>query len=69
MSDSTVNDRLVDLERQMAETQKTVDELNDLATRLWQEVDLLKADLKIIGRQVLDLTEGQAEGPTTATKV
>ena len=68
MSDTAVNDRLVDLERQVAETQKTVDELNDLATRLWQEVDLLKADLKIIGRQVLDLTEGQAERPDTASQ-
>ncbi len=68
MTETTVNQRLVDLERQVAENQKTVDELNDLATRLWQEVDLLKADLKIIGRQVLDMTEGQAERPDTATK-
>lgn len=68
MSEAIEEARLVDLERQVAETQKTLDELNDLTRRLWEDVDLLKAELKAIGRRVLEQAGGDAEGPVSISR-
>ncbi len=52
--------RLVELESQVAQNQATIDELNDQVRRLWDELDVVKAEVKVLGREILNETEGEA---------
>jgi uncharacterized coiled-coil protein SlyX len=47
------------LEAQVAYNEKILNDLNDLVTAQGREIDQLKAELKVIGRQVLQITEGE----------
>jgi len=53
--------RLVELESQVAQNQKTIEELNEVVCR--QEADLkrLQAEMGVLGREILRETEGEAE--------
>ncbi len=52
--------RLVELESQVAQNQVTIDELNDQVRKLWDELEVVKAEVKVLGREILAETEGEA---------
>ncbi len=52
--------RLVELESQVAQNQATIDELNDQVRKLWDELEMVKAEVKVLGREILAETEGEA---------
>ena len=49
-----------ELEAQIAYNEKMLNELSDVVTAQGQEIDRLKAEIDVLGRQVLQLTEGEA---------
>ncbi|WP_193367631.1 SlyX family protein [Pelagibius marinus] len=49
-----------DLEAQIAYTEKMLNDLSDVVVSQGQEIDRLKAEIEILGRQILQLTEGEA---------
>ena len=49
-----------DLEAQIAYTEKMLNDLSDVVTAQGQEIDRLKAEIDILGRQILQITEGEA---------
>lgn len=61
MSDTSMETRMVELESQVALNQKTIEELNDEVVRQGAEIDKLKAEVEVLGRQILRDTEGEAE--------
>jgi len=61
MAQDKLETRLVELESQVAQNQETLDELNEVVRKQWQDIDLLKAEMQVLGREVLRLTEGEAE--------
>lgn len=58
-----MNDRdkatLERLETQVAYNEKMLNELNDLVAAQAREIDQLKAEVEVLGRQVLQMTEGE----------
>lgn len=48
------------LEAQVAYNEKMLNDLNDLVTSQGRAIDLLKAEVELLGRQVLQITEGEA---------
>ena len=61
MNDTSTEARIVALESRVAINQKTIDELNDEVVRQGAEIDKLKAEVEVLGRQILRDTEGEAE--------
>lgn len=49
-----------DLEAQIAYNEKTLNELSDVVTAQGREIDRLKAEIDVLGRQILQITEGEA---------
>lgn len=49
-----------DLEAQIAYNEKTLNELSDVVIAQGQEIDRLKAEIDVLGRQILQITEGEA---------
>ncbi|GAB4391448.1 MAG: hypothetical protein Tsb0032_03250 [Kiloniellaceae bacterium] len=49
-----------DLEAQIAYNEKMLNDLSDVVTAQGQEIDRLKAEIEVLGRQILQLTEGEA---------
>jgi uncharacterized coiled-coil protein SlyX len=47
------------LEAQVAYNEKMLSDLNDLMTAQGREIDQLKAEIEVLGRQVLQITEGE----------
>jgi uncharacterized coiled-coil protein SlyX len=47
------------LEAQVAYNEKMLNELNDLVAAQGREIDKLKAEVEVLGRQVLQITEGE----------
>lgn len=56
-SDSKAMD---DLEAQIAYNEKMLNELSDVVTAQGREIDRLKAEMDVLGRQILQITEGEA---------
>ncbi len=50
------NVTLEKLEAQLAYTQKTLSELNEIVTAQAREIDLLKGEVRLLGQQMLQLT-------------
>lgn len=61
MSETSMDARMVELESQIALNQKTIEDLNDVVVRQGAEIDKLKAEVEVLGRQILRDTEGEAE--------
>jgi uncharacterized coiled-coil protein SlyX len=61
MADKAVDARLSELESHVAESEKTIDELNAVVQEQWKAIELLKAEVEVLGRQILQMTEGTAE--------
>lgn len=61
MSETSMDARMVELESQVALNQKTIEDLNDEVVRQGAEIDKLKAEVEVLGRQILRDTEGEAE--------
>ena len=61
MSDTAMDARMIELESQLALSQKTIEELNDEVVRQGAEIDKLNAEVEVLGRQILRDTEGEAE--------
>jgi len=61
MSETSMDARMVELESQVALNQKTIEELNDEVVRQGAEIDKLKAEVEVLGRQILRDTEGESE--------
>lgn len=59
MSDSE-SKAMEELEAQVAYTEKMLNDLSDVVTAQGQEIDRLKAEIDVLGRQMLQLTEGEA---------
>lgn len=49
-----------ELEAQVAYNEKMLNDLSDVVTAQGQEIDRLKAEIDVLGRQILQLTEGEA---------
>ncbi len=47
------------LEAQIAYNEKMLSDLNDIVAAQAAEIDELKAEIKVLGRQVLQITEGE----------
>ena len=62
MPDDGMEGRLVELESSVARLQETLDELSDVVRRHGDEIDSLHAAVKLLGRERLAETEGEA-GP------
>ena len=61
MPNDTSDQRLVALESVVARLEETLDELSDVVRRQGEEIDSLHAAVKVIGRERLAETEGEAE--------
>ncbi len=48
-----------DLEAQVAYNEKMLNDLSDIVTTQGREIDKLKAEIDVLGRQVLQITEGE----------
>lgn len=48
-----------DLEAQVAFNEKMLNDLSDIVTAQGREIDKLKAEIDVLGRQILQLTEGE----------
>ncbi len=57
MSDDQTEKRLSDLEMQIAEQNRTIDELNDTLVNEWKEIDRLTRGMKLLNEQVLSLED------------
>ncbi len=66
MSGDQTAKRLSDLEMQIAEQNRTIDELNDTLVSQWKEIDRLTRGMKLLSEQVLSLEDSVA--PQGATK-
>ena len=60
MAAASSETRLVELESQVAQNQDTIDELNDQVRKLWDQLEQVKAEVKVLGREILAETEGEA---------
>jgi uncharacterized coiled-coil protein SlyX len=49
-----------ELEAQIAYNEKMLNDLSDVVSAQGQEIDRLKAEIDVLGRQMLQLTEGEA---------
>lgn len=49
-----------ELEAQIAYNEKMLNDLSDVVTAQGQEIDRLKAEIDVLGRQILQITEGEA---------
>mgnify|MGYP000495352803 CR=1 FL=1 len=49
-----------ELEAQIAYTEKMLNDLSDVVTAQGREIDKLKAEIDVLGRQILRITEGEA---------
>jgi uncharacterized coiled-coil protein SlyX len=47
------------LEAQVAYNEKMLNDLNDLVTAQAREIEQLKAGIEVLGRQILQITEGE----------
>ena len=47
------------LEAQVAYNEKILNDLNEIVTIQGREIDKLKAEIDVLGRQVLQITEGE----------
>jgi uncharacterized coiled-coil protein SlyX len=56
-SDSKV---LEELEAHVAYNEKMLTDLNEIVTAQGREIDKLKAEIDVLGRQILQITEGEA---------
>ena len=48
------------LEAQISYNEKMLNELNEIVAAQAREIDTLKAEVEVLGRQVLQITEGEA---------
>ena len=60
MTKDATETRLVALESQVAQNQKTIEELNEVVVRQGKEIDRLKGEIEVLGREILIETEGEA---------
>lgn len=61
MADKSLETELLDLKTQVAENEKTIQDLSDVVRRQGEEIDKLKAEMGVLGREILLMTEGEAE--------
>jgi SlyX protein len=57
MSDNNTDQRLSELEIQIAQQNETIDNLNDAVVSQWKEIDRLTRHVKILNEQVLSLED------------
>ncbi len=57
MSDNNTDQRLSELEIQIAQQNQTIDHLNDAVVAQWKEIDRLTRHIKILNEQVLSLED------------
>ena len=62
MTEQSLEARLVALETQVAQNQRTIDDLNDVVRQQGEEIAKLKSEVEVLGREILIETEGEA-GP------
>ncbi|MGF1609835.1 MAG: SlyX family protein [Kiloniellales bacterium] len=62
MTSEATEARLVKLESLVAQNQKTIEELNEVVVDQGQQLDRLKGEIEVLGREILLQTEGEA-GP------
>ena len=60
MAEASAEIRLIELESLVAQNQVTIDELNDQVRKLWDQLEQVKAEVKVLGREILAETEGEA---------
>lgn len=57
---ATQSEVLEKLEAQISYNEKILNELNEIVANQAREIDTLKAEIEVLGRQVLQITEGEA---------
>lgn len=61
MTEAKTESRLDAVESAIAEFERAFEDLSEMVRRQHGEIDTLKAEIKVLGRQVLDMTEGERE--------
>jgi uncharacterized coiled-coil protein SlyX len=56
---ATETQALEKLEAQISYNEKMLNELNEIVAAQAREIDTLKAEVEVLGRQVLQITEGE----------
>lgn len=51
---------LEDLEAHVAYNEKMINDLSEMVVSQGREIDRLKAEIEVLGRQILQLSEGEA---------
>lgn len=59
MTEAGLENRLDAVERAVAETERAIEDLSEIVRRQHGEIDTLKAEVKVLGRQLLEITEGE----------
>lgn len=52
---------LEDLQALIAYNEKTLADLSDMVVAQGREIDKLRAEMEVLGRQILQITEGEAD--------
>jgi uncharacterized coiled-coil protein SlyX len=61
MNDNSLNERVTELENHVVRNERTLEELSEVVRRNGDELATLKAEIAVLGREILQLTEGERE--------
>ena len=63
MTDKETIKRLEDIEVRFAFQAETVEDLSNTVAKQWNEIDILKKQIKILKTQIIDLKENKDQNP------
>ena len=61
MTEAQTDSRLDTVESAVAEIERAFEDLSEMVRRQHGEIDTLKAEIKVLGRQLLGMTEGERQ--------
>jgi uncharacterized coiled-coil protein SlyX len=61
MNDNSLNERVTELENHVVRNERILEELSEVVRRNGDELATLKAEIAVLGREILQLTEGERE--------
>jgi uncharacterized coiled-coil protein SlyX len=59
MSDNSLIERVTELESHVVRNERTIEELSEVVRRNGDELATLKAEIAVLGREILQLTDGE----------
>ncbi len=61
MTEDSMIERVTELESHVVRNERTLEELSEVVRRNGDELVTLKAEIAVLGREILQLTEGERE--------